>query len=149
MRIFNEDKTQELSLDECANGYLTDDVIVHHHEEIKAVKEKAHYERYQPPMLQKVVDREAVIGVPEHDEEEPIKVYHEYTEEEVIRKRRMDECFSVVNRGKFFYESLSPEETDELRRWYYAWLDAPATKVIPEKPAWLDGKTKLFTEVII
>lgn len=149
MRIFNEDKTKELSVDECKNGYFTHDVIIKHHEEIKAVEEKSHLVKYQPPLYTKVIDREAVEGVPAYDEEEEVLIYHEDTEEEKIRLRRAYECFPVINRGKFFYESLTPEETDELRRWYYAWLDAPDTKEIPEKPQWLDGKIKQNTEVIV
>jgi len=54
-----------------------------------------------------------------------------------IRTKRFQECFSIINRGAFWYDQLSKEQKAELRVWYQAWLDAPSTKIIPEKPAWL------------
>ena len=55
-----------------------------------------------------------------------------------IRARRERECYSVINRGQLWYEGISLARLAELRKWYKAWLDAPATLVIPDRPAWLD-----------
>nr|DAO14658.1 MAG TPA: hypothetical protein [Caudoviricetes sp.] len=55
-----------------------------------------------------------------------------------IRIRRERECYSVINRGQLWYEGVSISRLVELRQWYRAWLDAPATMVIPERPSWLD-----------
>lgn len=55
-----------------------------------------------------------------------------------IRKRREKECFPIINRGSLWYEKLSEEQDAELREWYQAWLDAPATLVIPDRPLWLE-----------
>lgn len=55
----------------------------------------------------------------------------------VIRFRRDEECFPVINRGGIWYDTLTKAEKDELLEWYQAWLDAPETGIIPEKPSWL------------
>lgn len=54
-----------------------------------------------------------------------------------IRERRERECFAIVNRGELWYETLTEEQKAELDAWYQAWLDAPETLVIPEKPEWV------------
>ncbi len=54
-----------------------------------------------------------------------------------IRDRREHECFPIINRGALWYNMLSDEYKEELRVWYQAWLDAPTTLVIPQKPVWL------------
>lgn len=54
-----------------------------------------------------------------------------------IRMQREVECFPFINRGFLWYETLTEERKNELKTWYQAWLDAPATRVIPTKPSWL------------
>lgn len=61
----------------------------------------------------------------------------DYVNLDLLRARRENECFSVVNRGKLWYESLTEVQIIELRHWYNAWLDVTETKVIPTKPNWL------------
>ena len=56
---------------------------------------------------------------------------------EEIRQRRETECFLVTDRGVFWYEKLSVQQRNELSAWYQAWLDAPQTGEIPQKPLWL------------
>ena len=63
---------------------------------------------------------------------------HVELERNVIRARRERECYSVINRGQLWYEGVSISHLVELRKWYKAWLDAPATLIIPDKPDWLD-----------
>lgn len=58
--------------------------------------------------------------------------------QDAIRARRERECYSVINRGQLWYEGVSIAHLVELRKWYKAWLDAPATLIIPDRPAWLD-----------
>lgn len=55
------------------------------------------------------------------------------TEEEYIRIQRVKECFDVYNQNRI----LTEEQRQKLDQWYLDWLDAPSTKVIPEKPSWL------------
>ena len=54
-----------------------------------------------------------------------------------IRFERQRVCFPVVNRGQFWYDTLTQNEKDEIREWYQKWLDAPETGVVPEKLSWL------------
>ncbi|MBO5395025.1 MAG: hypothetical protein J6A28_03910 [Clostridia bacterium] len=57
--------------------------------------------------------------------------------EEILRYERSEQCFPIINRGKLWYDSLSSAQLQELTSWYQAWLDAPATKIMPSKPKWL------------
>lgn len=72
------------------------------------------------------------------------------TEEQILdnlRARREYECFSVINRGVLWYNTLTSEQQQELNTWYQAWLNVPQvyleTKptdietIIPQKPSWL------------
>lgn len=61
---------------------------------------------------------------------------------EEIRARRGFECFTVINRGQCWYEKLTEEQKAELASWYEAWLNAPQTGDIPERPAWIDIAAK-------
>lgn len=55
-----------------------------------------------------------------------------------IRTRRERECFPIINRGKLWYDKLTEEQKTELTTWYEAWLDAPATSIIPDKLTWME-----------
>ena len=57
-----------------------------------------------------------------------------------LRKLRAKECFSVINRGKLWYDSLTDEQYSELKNWYFDWLNVTETKNIPCRPAWLNGE---------
>lgn len=57
-----------------------------------------------------------------------------------LRRVRERVCFSIINRGALWYESLTDAQIDELREWYVAWLDVTKTFKIPKKPAWLQEK---------
>lgn len=61
--------------------------------------------------------------------------YDENIEE--LRRRREVECFSIINRGKLWYDSLTPFQISELNDWYNAWLKATETLKVPVKPEWL------------
>ena len=54
-----------------------------------------------------------------------------------IRERRKSECFPYINRGELWHKNLTEEQKTELETWYNAWLNAPATLIIPDKPEWL------------
>lgn len=61
-----------------------------------------------------------------------------------IRGLREIECFSVINRGKLWYDRLTDEQYKELSSWYDAWLNVTERKrgaksfSIPQRPKWLD-----------
>lgn len=57
--------------------------------------------------------------------------------ENAYRKRRLEECFPIINRGQLWYDTLSKEQLTELKNWYQAWLDGTSTQTVPEKPEWL------------
>lgn len=61
--------------------------------------------------------------------------YEEKIEE--LRQLREVECFPIINRGKLWYDSLTPYQISELNDWYNAWLKVTETLKIPEKPEWL------------
>lgn len=65
----------------------------------------------------------------------------------IIRATRERECFPVINRGRLWYNTLTVEQLSELKQWYFAWLNAPETLVIPKTPEWL--KNKVIEEDII
>lgn len=61
---------------------------------------------------------------------------------EILRREREKVCFPVINRGKLWYDCLTPEQLGELKSWYWKWLNAPETLVYPETPSWLEDKLK-------
>ena len=54
-----------------------------------------------------------------------------------LQNKRVDECFSIINRGALWYETLDEDQKAELRIWYKSWLDVTETLTVPEKPEWL------------
>ena len=59
---------------------------------------------------------------------------------QIIRQRRMKECFPIVNRGTLWYNCLTDEQRIELNSWYHKWLNATETGTIPHRPEWIDNK---------
>lgn len=61
-----------------------------------------------------------------------------------LRMRRESECFSVINRGKLWYDKLTDEQLKDLDEWYQAWLNVTERKRgakssdVPTKPKWLE-----------
>lgn len=77
-----------------------------------------------------------VEGAPSFDSEKEAALL----QEEAIadyRLLREQECFSVINRGQFWYDTLTDSQRQELKGWYRAWLDGTPTQTIPDKPEWL------------
>lgn len=64
-----------------------------------------------------------------------------------LRKQRNEKCFTVINRGKLWYDRLTLQQYQELKTWYQAWLDVTETLVVPNEPYWLN--LKLQEEEII
>lgn len=57
---------------------------------------------------------------------------------EELRERRKVECFAYMDRGKFWYDSLTETQLEELNVFYEAWLRVTETLEIPTKPEWLE-----------
>lgn len=56
---------------------------------------------------------------------------------EILRLRRVRECFDYINRGSFWYDTLEEYQIKELKKWYQDWLNVTDTLEVPTKPAWL------------
>lgn len=67
---------------------------------------------------------------------------------EQLRRMRRNECFSVINRGKAWYDLLTVEQESELKAWYEAWLNVTDSLVIPKRPSWLDDKINTEVEYL-
>lgn len=88
MRVFNEDKTQELKEYDLNLGHLENDKLITHISAVQEQKEQGHYEtiREYPnggKEVKYVIDIPKVEPVEEHDEVEDILVYIHYTETEL------------------------------------------------------------------
>ena len=70
------------------------------------------------------------------DEEQATTIQTE-EENEQLRVERDTECFSVINRGWLWYDTLTEKQTKELRKWYKDWLDVTDTRKKPDRPSWL------------
>lgn len=94
MRIFNENKTKELSESEIdySIGYLEKDEIIVHIPEQQEIQEQWHYETVKEYQnggkdVEKVID---VVGQPfvaEHDETEVILIFKHYTKSQLNQNK--------------------------------------------------------------
>ncbi|MDC2833728.1 hypothetical protein [Thomasclavelia ramosa] len=97
MRVFNEDKTQELKEYDLNKGHLElDKLFIRHHKAVEEIKEQWHYETIaEYPNGGK--DVEKIIDVPYQapqeafDEYEDIYVYIPYTDEELEKLNKPSE----------------------------------------------------------
>lgn len=55
----------------------------------------------------------------------------------ILRERRNNECFEVVNRGELWYSRLTAVQLRELDQWYSEWLQVTDTMTEPQKPSWI------------
>lgn len=56
---------------------------------------------------------------------------------EELRRQRERICFSVVNRGQVWYDTLTTVQKAELLLWYNAWLNVTETLKVPDMPCWI------------
>lgn len=148
MRIFDENKIneiQEKDIDFSRYKLREDKHFVKHHEAVQGVKEQCHYETLKVypnggKDVVKIVDVPGVEPKEAFDEYEDVLCLVPLTIEERIaylRNLREEECFSVINRGKFWYNTLTSEQERELNNWYQCWLDVTKNGIIPTRPNWL------------
>ncbi len=95
MRIFNQDKTQEITNPDLTLGYLINDrLFIVHHEATPEIKMQGHVEPFTNefglPDENFVIDVEYSPARDAWDEYENIQVYIPYTEEELNAKRIKD-----------------------------------------------------------
>jgi hypothetical protein len=130
-------------------GYYKNDVLITHYDEVQEVKEEGHWETIKEypnggKDVEWVVDVKGVEYQKERNETTQIITYVMFTEEELkenklnqLRMKRENECFYIINRGSLWYDTLTDEQVEELKKWYRNWLDCTETLEIPEKPEWL------------
>jgi len=104
-------------------GELTDGIDVPEPTDIAHFEE--HYHTYQ------VKNKGLEYDAKKNEIHEKNKADNNY------RQLREVECFSYINRGTLWYETLTDLQMAELRTWYKAWLDGTQTLAVPEKPSWL------------
>ena len=54
-----------------------------------------------------------------------------------LRIQRDKECFTIINRGQLWYNSLTQSQVEELQSWYELWLNVTESLTPPHKPEWL------------
>ena len=77
-----------------------------------------------------------------------MKIFNNVEEESMLRRMRTTICFSIINRGKAWYDLLTFEQEAELKQWYQDWLNVTETKVIPETPSWINEKLTQEEELL-
>lgn len=91
MRVFNQDKTIELTTYDLEKGYLQNEkLFIAHHPAVEKVEGKFHYETIAVypnggEDVEEVWDIEPIEAREAYDEYEDIKVYIPYTEEELSK----------------------------------------------------------------
>ena len=136
MRIFNENKTVELTEYDESLGYLKEDVIETEISEQEAVEEKWHYEVIAEypnggKDVKKVIDVEGKPYVPAHTEREEILVYIPYTEAELKRMKAEGEISELKQKLhatdyqaiKYAEGELSAEEYAPTKAERRAWRE--------------------------
>ena len=105
MKVYNQDKTKILEEYDLTKGYLKDDKLIHHYDEIPFIEEQGHYETIREYAnggkdVEWVVDVKGQEYQPARDEEENIYVYIPYTENELLKiknERRISELRNYLN----------------------------------------------------
>lgn len=143
MRVFNEDKTQELLEYDIRLGTLKEDkLFIAHHDAIQGQEEVGHYEVIKEyPNSGKdfkwVIDQPKIEAKEAWDEYEDILVYRLFTEDEqknLLRAKRVnlleafDKWEKAVLRGR-------EEDNSNIMQWYQNILDLKesAFEKIPER----------------
>ena len=103
---------------------------------MKIFKNDFSQEKYQE-LLGQLKSNEIIKDFGDHYSIEEVPAKTQAEELESLRARREAECFPVINRGQFWYDSLSLDQRQELLIWYNAWLNVTDTKVVPTAPVWL------------
>lgn len=66
-----------------------------------------------------------------------IKYLPKEAAKEVLRHIREEECYTIINRGILWYETLTDTQKADLLNWYNAWKDVTDTLIIPVRPSWI------------
>ncbi len=143
MRIFNADKTKEITSYDREKGYLAEDkLLIAHHEAVEAQEGEWHYITVAEypnggKDVERVWDKEPVEAAEAYDEYEDIQVFIEYTEEEMTDRKRAKRRMLLGAFDKWEKAVLRGREADDgdIMEWYRALLelDEEALGEIPER----------------
>lgn len=132
MRIFNEDKTQELTEYDLTTGYLDNDVLIKHIPEQLEVQEESHEEILAEypnggKEVEIIVDTPYSPYIAAHDEEEKILVYKKYNQTE-LNQIRIDELKAMLSSTdyqaiKFAEGLISNEDYEPIKNQRQQWRD--------------------------
>lgn len=150
MKIYDENKENEIEIKDIDfSAYKLKDFkkLIAHHEAVEGKEEKGHKVTKEYPNGSKeityVIDQPETKAKKAWDEYEDCAYIIPLTDEEKkarLRAKRESVCFKILDRSKFWYDSLTADETKELKEWYSEWLNVTETLVEPETPKWLEGK---------
>lgn len=121
--IYNE-AMEPIENPDLSLGYLTDSTRTVHHEAVDGVEEQFHYvtiAEYENggKDVEKVIDVPGVEAQPAWDEEIPIQIYHQYTQEELDRieadrnRPTMEERVAQLEAQLAAYEAAYQEGVQE------------------------------------
>lgn len=121
--IYNE-AMEPIENPDLSLGYLTDSTRTVHHEAVDGVEEQFHYvtiAEYENggKDVEKVIDVPGVEAQPAWDEEIPIQIYHQYTQEELDRieaernRPTMEERIAQLEAQLAAYEAAYQEGVQE------------------------------------
>ena len=133
MRVFNENKTEELKEYDLEKGYLkADKLFVKYHEVVTEVKEQGHYKTIAEypnggKDIEWVVDVPAVQAKAAYDEYEKINVYIPYTEKQ-LAEREIAQIKAKLNAwdyktSKYVDGEYTEEEWAEIKAQRKVWRD--------------------------
>jgi FtsZ-binding cell division protein ZapB len=133
MRVFNKDKTVELTEYDKSKGYLVNDkLLVAHHERVLPQNAEWHYEVVKEysnggKVVEKVIDKPAVMPRDPYDEYEDIQVYIPYTAAELaeieifeLKQKLYDTDYQAIKYAEGF---LTEEEYAEMKAQRQAWRE--------------------------
>lgn len=171
MKVYNEEKTQELTEYDLEKGYLKEDEIItaHHDATVgKTVSEQVEELKNQSVSIKQVGEKyykvlktyanggsevaeiKTIDPTAEYDEKEDIQIYILYTEEELEEKEKdklrawRSQCFEVIDRA-CWYDCLTDSEKAEVKDFRLALLDITETMTKPTVPECV--QTELDKEV--
>lgn len=131
MRIFNEEKTNEIFNPDLSAGRLQNDkLFIKHHAAVDYVPAKTHYEIIKTydnggQDLLEVIDVEEQRAEDAYDEYEDIQIYVPYTSDELKNIYRMKRIPLLDAFDKWEKAVLRGREIDDplIMDWYYKLLD--------------------------
>lgn len=134
MDVYNKAKTKKLDTYDLEKGYLKEDTLTIHIDEVQAVEEQGHEEIIAEypnggKDVQYVIDVKGVAYQPAHDVEQAIYVYIPYTKAELttmanqkriaeLKQLLKDSDYKAIKYAEGCYTEDEYKETKELRQSY-------------------------------